>query len=117
MNRFSFYILFLIYFSSCENSKENIINFISSEELPLEELTHSEIMYTENGMIKVKIMSNKMQRFVNDEDRVKLFDGVHFDFYRLDVENQKSVLTSEIAIINNTTNIMKASFNRRAYLG
>lgn len=111
MNRFSFYILFLIYFSSCENSKENIINFISSEEIPLEELTHSEIMYTENGMIKVKIMSNKMQRFVNDEDRVKLFDGVHFDFYRLDVENQKSVLTSEIATINNTTNIMKASQN------
>lgn len=111
MNRFSLFIFFLICFSSCENSKENISNFISSEELPVEELTHSEIIYTENGMLKVKIMSNKMERYVNDEDRVELFDGVHFDFYRLDIENQKSVLTSEIAIINNTTNIMKAIQN------
>ena len=108
MNRFSLFIFFLICFSSCENSKENISNFISSEELPVEELTHSEIIYTENGMLKVKIMSNKMERFVNDEDRVELFDGVHFDFYRLDIENQKSVLSSEIAMINNT---MKASQN------
>lgn len=111
MNRFSLFIFLLICFSSCENSQENISNFISYEELPVEELTHSEIIYTENGMLKVKVMSNKMKRFVNDEDRVELFDGVHFDFYRLDVENQKSVLTSEIAIINNTTNIMTASQN------
>lgn len=111
MNRFSLFIFFLICFSSCENSKENINNFISSEVLPVEELTHAEIIYTENGMLKVKVMSNKMERFVNDEDRVKLFGGVHFDFYRLDIENQKSVLTSEIAMINNTTNIMKASQN------
>ena len=113
MNRFGLFIFFLICFSSCENSKDNISNFISYEELPVEELTHSEIIYTENGMLKVKVMSNKMQRFVNDEDRVELFDGVHFDFYRLDVENQKSVLTSESAIINNTTNIMTASQNVR----
>lgn len=111
MNRFILFIFFLISFYSCENSKENISNFISYEELPVEELTNSEIIYTENGMLKVKIISNKMERFVNDEDRVELFDGVHFDFYRLDLKNQKSVLTSEIASINNTTNIMKASQN------
>lgn len=113
MNKFGLFIFFLICFSSCENSKDNISNFISYKELPVEELTYSEIIYTENGMLKVKVMSNKMQRFVNDEDRVELFDAVHFDFYRLDVENQKSVLTSESAIINNTTNIMTASQNVR----
>jgi len=97
-----------VLFLSCENNQENINHFISLEELPVEELFHTEIQYTENGIIKVRVFSNNMQRFVNDEDKVELYGGVHFDFFKLDNKNKKSVLTSEKAIINNTTNIMMA---------
>ena len=69
---------------SCENNPSNINHFISSEELPVEELFHTEIQYTENGIIKVRVFSNNMQRFVNDEDKVELSGGVHFDFFKLD---------------------------------
>ena len=96
---------------SCENNQANINHFISIEELPVEELFHTEIQYTENGFINVRVFSNNMKRFVNDEDKLELYGGVHFDFYKLDNKNEKSVLTSENAIINNTTNIMMALNN------
>ena len=95
----SLVILFFLFvlFLSCENNPENINHFISLEELPVEELFHTEIQYTENGIIKVRVFSNNMLRFVNDEDKVELYGGVHFDFYKLDNKNEKSVLTSEKA--------------------
>ena len=93
---------------SCENNPSNINNFISSEELPVEELFHTEIQYTENGLLKVRVFSNNMQRFVNDEDKIELYGGVHFDFYKLGNNKEKSVLTCEKAIINNTNNLMIA---------
>lgn len=93
---------------SCENNPSNINHFISLEELPVEELYHTEIQYTENGLLKVRVFSNNMQRFVNDEDKIELYGGVHFDFYKSDNNKEKSVLTCEKAIINNTNNLMIA---------
>ena len=101
----------LIVLASCENSESNIRNFINTENLAVEQLTNSEIIYTENGNIKVKVMSQKMERFSDKEERIELSGGVHFDFYKLDITNTKSVLTCEKATINNTTNIMVANNN------
>ncbi len=56
-------------------------------------------------------MSQKMERFSDKEERIDLAGGVHFDFYKLDSTNTKSVLTCEKATINNTTNIMIANNN------
>ena len=56
-------------------------------------------------------MSQKMERFSDKEERIELSGGVHFDFYKLDITNRKSVLTCENATINNTTNIMVANNN------
>ena len=111
MKRFIILLVSFVLFLSCENNQENINNFISLDESPVEELFHTEIQYTENGFIKVRVFSNNMQRFVNNEDKVELYGGVHFDFYKLDNKNEKTVLTSEKAIINNTTNIMMALNN------
>ena len=105
------FIFFLIVLVSCENSEENISNFVNLENLAVEQLTNSEIIYTENGNLKVKVMSQKMERFSEKEERIELAGGVHFDFYKLDSTNAKSVLTCEKATINNTTNIMIANNN------
>ncbi len=104
-------IFSLIVLASCENSESNIRNFINTENLAIEQLTDSEIIYTENGNLKVKVMSQKMERFSDKEERIDLAGGVHFDFYKLDSTNTKSVLTCEKATINNTTNIMIANNN------
>ena len=110
--KYTFSLIFsLIVLASCENSESNIRNFINTENLAVEQLTNSEIIYTENGNLKVKVMSQKMERFSDKEERIELAGGVHFDFYKLDSTNTKSVLTCEKATINNTTNIMIANNN------
>ena len=110
--KYTFSLIFsLIVLASCENSESNIRNFINTENLAIEQLTDSEIIYTENGNLKVKVMSQKMERFSDKEERIELAGGVHFDFYKLDSTNTKSVLTCEKATINNTTNIMIANNN------
>ena len=104
-------IFSLIVLVSCENTEENISNFIDLENLSVEQLTNSEIIYTENGHLKVKVTSRNMERFSDKEERIELSGGVHFDFYKLDSTNTKSVLTCDRATINNTTNIMVANNN------
>ena len=110
--KYTFSLIFsLIVLASCENSESNIRNFINTENLAVEQLTNSEIIYTENGNLKVKVMSQKMEKFSDKEERIELSGGVHFDFYKLDSANTKSMLACETSTINNTTNIMIADNN------
>ena len=52
--RNNFLLIFsLIVLASCENSEEDIKNFIDLENLAGEHLTDSEIIYTENGHLKL----------------------------------------------------------------
>ena len=109
MKVFLKFSLFVLLFS-CENTQKNINQFIERDELPLEVLTDSEIQYTENGLLKVRVASKNMQRFI-EEDRIELSGGVHVHFYKLDQKNKKSRLFSENAIINNSKNLMLAMDN------
>ena len=101
----------MIILVSCDNSEENISSFIELDNLAIEELKDSEIIYTENGYLKVKVRSKKMERFDEKEERIELSGGVYFDFYKLDSTGSKSVLICDNAIINNSTNIMIANNN------
>ena len=110
--RHPFILIFsLTILASCKNSEEDISKFIDSENIAVEQLTNSDIIYTENGHLKVKVISRKMERFSDKEERIELSGGVHFEFYKLDSTNTKSVLTCERATINNTTEIMIANNN------
>ncbi len=110
--KYTFSLIFsLIVLASCENSESNIRNFINTENLAVEQLTNSEIIYTESGNLKVKVMSRKMERFLEKEEIIELSEDVQFDFYKLDSTNTRSVLTCEKATINSTTNIMISNNN------
>ena len=104
---FSLFVLLI----SCENTQKNINQFVNSDEYPVEVLSDSEIQYTENGLLKVRVISKNMQRFVEEDDRIELSGGVHVDFYKLNQNNKKSKLFSENAIINNSKNLMLARNN------
>ena len=104
---FSLFVLLI----SCENTQKNINLFVDADEYPVEVLTDSEIQYTENGLLKVRVTSKNMQRFVEEDDRIELSGGVHVDFYKLNQNNKKSKLFSENAIINNSKNLMLAINN------
>ena len=110
--KYTFSLIFsLIVLASCENSESNIRDFINAQDLAVEQLAESEIIYTENGNLKVKVMSQKMKRFSDKEEIIELSGDVQFDFYKLEISNAKSALTCEKSTINNTTNIMIANNN------
>ena len=73
-------------------------------------MNNATILYTENGDIIVKIISDKMTRIKNPEDIIKFSNGVIVDFYT-DTSDKKSVLTCENATVNNKSQIMIATDN------
>ena len=105
-----FFYIFFILLLSCDNDKKIIENFINPQSLPLEEMKNATILYTENGDIIVKIISDKMTRIKNPEDIIKFSNGVIVDFYT-DTSDKKSVLTCENATVNNKSQIMIATDN------
>ena len=50
-----------------------------------------------------------MSRYSGEEDIVKLSGNVKIEFFRSGVSDKKSELTCNLALINNTTDIMTAS--------
>ena len=52
-----------------------------------------------------------MSRILGKEDVIELYGGVHFDFYKSDSLNEKTILTCQRATLNNTRNIMIANEN------
>ena len=53
----------------------NPLVFINSENLAVEQLTNSDIIYTENGHLKVKVISKSMERFSDKEERIEEKEG------------------------------------------
>ena len=54
-------ILFLLLFLSCKNDPKVVQEFFSGKELPIEQLKEVELIQTENGNIKVKIIANNIE--------------------------------------------------------
>ena len=111
MKQYTLFSIFIVVFLSCENSKNRIVDFIELENLAVEEVKNSQILYTEYGHLRVKVISRNMRRFLQEEDIVNLSGGVVVKFYKSDTINAQSILTCERAIINNTTNLMIANEN------
>ena len=60
-------ILFFLVFLSCTNDPKLVQEFVSGEELPIEQIKKAELIQTENGNIKVKIVANTIKRFQNSQ--------------------------------------------------
>jgi len=70
-------------FSSCEQSKVEIINTITSESnVPTLSVTNTEILFTKNALIEVKIISKQINRYINIEKPYTEFpQGLYVEFY------------------------------------
>ena len=53
--------LYIFFFLSCSNNAESIKEFISLENLPVETIINAEILHSENGKVKVKIIAGKIE--------------------------------------------------------
>ena len=87
------------------NKKKNLFE---DKNLPIEIIEKSNLIHTENGLIKIEIIANKIERFVDDSPRLLFSDGFEVVFYD-DSSNVISNLKAKNAIVDEINNIMRAS--------
>lgn len=105
-----FFLVINILFSSCGNDPEAIKSFIIKEGLSVEESRKVKIMQTAHGLIKIKLEAEKVERFVDPNEFLKLSNGLRIEFYNDSLE-LISVLLAENAILNQDSEIMEARDN------
>ena len=105
-----FVLFFCIFLSSCSNDPKIVETFVSSEELPLETIKQAELLYTEKGKVKVKILAQKIERFTKPNPTINFSEGIVVYFYN-DSLMVTSVLKAEQAIIDEKKEEMMAQMN------
>ena len=103
-------ILFFLVFLSCTNDPNVVQEFVSEKELPIEQIKEAELIQTENGNIKVKIVANTINRFQNSHPELIFSNNLVVTFYN-DSSKVQSILKAENASIDEQKKIMIASDN------
>ena len=101
-------LLALILFASCKNDPDIVVHYNSDLEYPSEKITDAEIIHTENGAIKLKIVANTINRYEKSSDNLVDFEDIIVTFYNNNV--QSSRLVADLAYIDND-NIMTVKKN------
>ena len=104
-----FFLLSIILYS-CSNDPELVKEFISTENLPIEKIEGAEMLHTENGVLKVKIIATTIKRFKDIHPQLVFSNGFEVIFYN-DSGSVKSVLIAANAEVDEINNIMTASDN------
>ncbi len=53
-------LLFSVALVTCTNDPKLVQDFVSDKEQPIEQIKEAELLHTENGKIKVRIVANKI---------------------------------------------------------
>ena len=94
-------------FSSC--TKQSVQDLPSRQGMPDQESWGVNIILTDQGMIRAKVMSGHLEKY-NEKEFILLDSSVTVDFFDSD-EKHTSVLTSDKAEVNQSSNDMKAIGN------
>ena len=94
-------------FSSC--TKQSVQDFPSRQGMPDQESWGVNIILTDQGMIRAKVMSGHLEKY-NEKEFILLDSSVTVDFFDSE-EQHTSVLTSNKAEVNQSSNDMKAIGN------
>ena len=98
------------FFQSCSNDPEVVKTFINIKELPLETIKEAELLYTEEGNLKVKILAEKIERYADPESYVYFSEGIVVYFFN-DSSKVTSKLTAQEAYIDEEKEKMIAKIN------
>ena len=94
-------------FSSC--TKQSVQDLPARQGMPDQESWGVNIILTDQGMIRAKIMSGHLEKY-NEKEFILLDSSVTVDFFDSE-EQHTSVLTSNKAEVNQSSNDMKAIGN------
>ena len=60
-------LLFSVAFVACTNDPKLVQDFVSDKQQAIEQIKGAELLHTENGKIKVRIVANKIERFQDQQ--------------------------------------------------
>ena len=106
--RFLFFLILI--FVSCSNDPKLVQEFVSTEVLPIEKIEGAEMLHTENGKLKVKIVATTIERFQNQQPQLVFSNHLVVYFYN-DSALVQSTLKAEYAEINDENKLMTAKGN------
>ena len=96
---FGSFIFFLAvsFFASCENDIKTVNQFVVNEKIPNESSKDVEILYSDSGKVKMKLISKKANRFDVEHAYVEFPIGLNMLFYN-DSMHVKSTLKADYGI-------------------
>lgn len=103
-------IFFSVVLISCTNDPKLVKEFVSDKQQAIEQIKGAELLHTENGKIKVKIVAGKIERFQNSQPQLIFSDHLEVYFYN-DSSHLQSTLKANDASIDEETKIMLAQNN------
>lgn len=101
------FIIMMVLLSSC--TKESIEELPSKEGMPDQESWGVNIILTDEGMIRAKVRSGHLEKY-NEKEFIMLDSSVTVDFFD-SYEQHTSVLTSNMAEVDQSSNDMRAIGN------
>tara|TARA_B110000908_G_scaffold172526_1_gene240524 strand:- start:3362 stop:3895 length:534 start_codon:yes stop_codon:yes gene_type:complete len=107
MRLFFFFSVVLI---ACTNDPKLVQEFVSDKEQAIEQIKGAELLHTENGKIKVRIVAGKIERFQNKQPQLVFTESLEVYFYN-DSSKLQSTLKADGASIDEETKIMLAQNN------
>lgn len=104
------WILFFIIVinSSCQNDPLLVQELFTENELPVEIIEKSRLIHTENGIVKLQMDANKIERYIGDNSQLVFSEGFKVIFYN-NAEIILSNLSAINAVIYEKNNIMEAT--------
>ncbi|MBS1763951.1 MAG: LPS export ABC transporter periplasmic protein LptC [Bacteroidetes bacterium] len=101
------YILSLLMMMSCENDIEKVNLITGKNNAPVESAEGLEILYSDSGIVKVKVKTPELNRFMQPKPVTELPKGVFVEFFN-DQQQVTSTLTSKYALRDDADKTMEA---------
>jgi len=91
------FILFSIVLVSCQNDNQEISRVGNLDKLPAETIVNLETLYSDSGLVKVKVKAPLLQKILKPEPITELPKGIKIEFFD-DHFNVISQLTANYAV-------------------
>src|ERR1035437_5865986 len=78
---FIIYYLLFIFFFSCQTDIQTVSQLDVGKNLPSETMKDAEIMYSDSGKVKMKLMAVSLDRYTGEKTYIEMPRGMHILFY------------------------------------
>ena len=118
MKTMRLFFFFLVLLISCTNDPKLVQEFVSDKQQAIEQIKGAELLHTENGKVKIRILASSIERFQGVQPALIFSDHLEVYFYN-DSSQLQSTLKADNASIDEEKKIMIMSLGiifKRVYI-